>query len=92
MRLGLKFFVKKSVDDPLCFRRIFHYGRFKFGKSTNFCFGNIRVEIQFLYNRNCRVGRHMKVLGQIKYILEGFFITYVLSLANLRITVLGLLR
>ena len=33
----------------------------------------------------------MKVLGQINYILEGFFITDILSLANLRIAVLGLL-
>ena len=54
-------------------------------------YGAIRVEIQFLYNNHGRVGRHMKVLGQINYILEGFFITDILSLANLGITVLGLL-
>ena len=57
----------------------------------NYCFWAIRVEIQFLYNRHGPVGRHMKVLGQINDILEGFFITDVLSLANLRNTVLGLL-
>ena len=59
--------------------------------SMNYCFWAIGVKIHFLYNKHGRVGRHMKVLGQINYILEGFFITDVLSLANLRITVLGLL-
>ena len=59
--------------DQLSFRRFFHYRHFKFGKSTNYYFGAIRVEIHFLYNKHGQVGRHMKVLGQINYILEGFF-------------------
>ena len=34
-------------------------------RSTNYCFGAIRVEIQFLYNKHGQVERHMKVLGKI---------------------------
>ena len=51
--------------DQLSFSRFFHYGHFKFGKSTNYCFGAIRADIQFLYNKLGWVGRHMQVLGQI---------------------------
>ena len=38
-------------------------------------FGRARnLSIQFLYNKRVRVGRHMKDLGQINYVLEGFLL------------------
>ena len=82
---------ERFEPDHLCIRRIFQFGHFKLVELTNYCFGALGAEIQFLYNKHGQVGRHMKVLGQINYILEGFFITDILSLANLGITVLGLL-
>ena len=68
--------------DHLCIRRNFQCGHFKLVELTNYCFGAIGVEIQFLYNKLGRVGRHMKDLDQIIYVLEGFFNAYILSWSN----------
>ena len=51
--------------NQISFDSISFFNHFKFGKSMNYCFGAIRVEIQFLYNNHGQVGRHMKVLGKI---------------------------
>ena len=76
--------------DQLSFSRFFHYGHFKFGKSTNYCFGAIRVEIQFLYNKHGQVGRHMKDLDQIIHISKAFFILDTLSWSNQADNFIGL--
>ena len=59
--------------DHLCIQRIFQCGHFKVVELRNNCFGALWVEIQFLYNKNGQVGRHMKDLEQIIYVLKGFF-------------------
>ena len=76
--------------DHLCIQRIFQFGHFKLVKLTNYCYGALGVEIQFLYNKHGQVGRHMKDLDQIICISKGFLIWDILSWSNLRITVFGL--
>ena len=54
----------------------------KLFEEVNYSFGAIMITIQFLYNKLGRVGRHMKDLDQIIYVLEGFFNAYILSWSN----------
>ena len=68
--------------DHLCIQRIFQCGHFKLVELRNYCFGALGVEIQFLYNKRGRVGRHMKDLDQIIYVFEGFFNSDILSWSN----------
>ena len=68
--------------DHLCIERIFQLRHFKLVELTNYCFGALGVEIQFLYKKHGQVGRHMKDLDQIIYLFEGFFNADILSWSN----------
>ena len=54
----------------------------KLFEEVNYSFGAIMITIQFLFNKLGRVGRHMKDLDQIIYVLEGFFNADILSWSN----------
>ena len=54
----------------------------KLFEEVNYSFGAIMITIQFLYNKHGQVGRHMKDLDQIIYVLEGFFNADILSWSN----------
>ena len=58
-------------------------------ESTNYCFGAIGVKIQFLYNENRRVRRHMKDLDQRISISKGYLISDILSWSNLKLLFWG---
>ena len=54
----------------------------KLFEEVNYSFGAIMITIQFLFNKLGQVGRHMKDLDQIIYVLEGFFNADILSWSN----------
>ena len=90
-RMGVERKGTKHNTDHLYIQQIFHFEHFKLVESTNYCFGAIGVEIQFLFfiwnilswaNQRGRVGRHMKDLDQIIYVFEGFFNADILSWSN----------
>ena len=59
-------------------------------KLTNYCYGALGVEIQFLYNKHGQVGRRMKDLDQIMHISKAFFILDTLSWSNQADNFIGL--
>ena len=54
----------------------------KLFEEVNYSFGAIMITIQFLFNKLGQVGRHMKDLDQIIYVLEGYFNADILSWSN----------